>query len=90
MDLDYVRAEDLEHAWLNFELDLPLSPQKNGDPNPFYVKRPGNPVSRLERELLLPYRQPPKYFFQATAAAVNPPSCANWRPAQPSNKNTGR
>jgi len=60
---EHIVAEDLEHAWLNFELDLPLPPLPAGQPNPFYVRRPGNPTSRLERELLRPYRNPPKYFF---------------------------
>lgn len=59
---DYITATDLDHAWLNFELDLPLKPGPEGEPNPFYVDRPGNPTARLERELL---RLPPapKYFF---------------------------
>jgi hypothetical protein len=48
---------------LNFELDLPLQPGPKGETNPFYVDRPGNPTSRLERELLREYSQTPKYFF---------------------------
>ncbi|MEW5987275.1 MAG: hypothetical protein AB1791_11615 [Chloroflexota bacterium] len=63
MDFEYKVAADLDHAWLNFELDLPLEAMPGGAPNPFYVNRPGNPAARLERELLRPYRQPPKYFF---------------------------
>ncbi len=59
----YLIAHDLESAWLNFELDLPLPPQPDGASNPFYVDRPGNPVAQLERALLRPYYQPPKYFF---------------------------
>jgi hypothetical protein len=59
----YIRAEDLDRAWLNFELDLPLEPQPDGSPNPFYVERPDNPALLLKRYLLRPYRQPPKYFF---------------------------
>ena len=60
---DYNIAEDLDYAWLNFELDLPLKPLEGGKPNPFYVDRPGNPLARLERQLLRSYRKPPKYFF---------------------------
>lgn len=63
MEFEYIRAEDLERAWLNFELDLPLETMPDGSPNPFYVDRPGNPAARLEDELLSPFRQPPKYFF---------------------------
>ena len=63
MDFDYNIAEELEYAWLNFELDLPLRPGEDGRPNPFYVDRPGNPLARLERELLRPYYKPPKRFF---------------------------
>lgn len=63
MTNEYTQATDLDYAWLNFELDLPLDPMPDGSPNPFYVNRPGNPTSRLERELTRPYRQPPKYFF---------------------------
>ena len=62
-NIDYKIAADLEYAWLNFELDLPLKPEDDGSPNPFYVDRPGNPLARLERELLRPYHQPPKRFF---------------------------
>jgi hypothetical protein len=62
-DFEYVRATDLDHAWLNFELDLLLEPRPDGRPNPFYVERPDNPAAQLERQLLRPYRQPPKYFF---------------------------
>ena len=63
MTNEYTQATDLDYAWLNFELDLPLEPMPDGSPNPFYVNRPGNPTSRLERELTRPYRQPPKHFF---------------------------
>ena len=63
MDLEYITANDLDRAWLNFELDLPLEPMPGGKSNPFYVDRPGNPTARLERELLREYRQTPKYFF---------------------------
>jgi hypothetical protein len=62
-DIEYKVATDFDQAWPNFELDLPLEPGPKGEPNPFYVDRPGNPTSRLERELLRSYRQPPKYFF---------------------------
>jgi hypothetical protein len=63
MEFEYVRAEDLDRAWLNFELDLPLEPLPDGQPNPFYVDRPGNPVNELVDALLAPYFQPPKFFF---------------------------
>ncbi len=63
MDFEYLLATDLDRAWLNFELDLPLEPGPNGERNPFYVDRPGNPLARLEQELLAPYRTPPKFFF---------------------------
>lgn len=63
MELEYIRAEDLDRAWLNFELDLPLEPLPDGQPNPFYVDRPGNPVTELEDALLAPFFQPPKFFF---------------------------
>jgi hypothetical protein len=62
-DFEYVRATDLDSAWPNFELDLPLEPQSDGTPNPFYVKPPGNPAELLVTDLRHPYRQPPKYFF---------------------------
>ena len=44
---DYIVANDFDRAWLNFELDLPLKPGKNGEPNPFYVNRPANPIAEL-------------------------------------------
>jgi len=63
MDFQYILATELDRAWLNFELDLPLQPGPQGETNPFYVDRPGNPTARLERELLREYSQTPKYFF---------------------------
>jgi len=60
MDFQYILATDLDRAWLNFELDLPLQPGPKGETNPFYVDRPGNPTARLERELLRQYSQTPK------------------------------
>ncbi len=63
MDVQYITATDLERAWLNFELDLPLEMDPDGQPNPFYVDRPGNPVGELEQALLAPFYQLPKYFF---------------------------
>ncbi len=50
-------------AWLNFELDLPLKPGKDGQPNPFYINRPGNPIAELTDALLAPFYRPPKFFF---------------------------
>ncbi len=60
---DYVVANDFDRAWLNFELDLPLKPGKNGQPNPFYIDRPGNPIAELTDALLAPFYRPPKFFF---------------------------
>ena len=62
-NLDYIRANDFDRAWLNFELDLPLKPEKNGKPNHFYIDRPGNPISELIDGLLAPFYRPPKFFF---------------------------
>jgi hypothetical protein len=60
---DYIVANDFDRAWLNFELDLPLKPGKNGQPNPFYIDRPGNPIAELTDALLAPFYRPPKFFF---------------------------
>jgi len=60
---DYIVATDFDRAWLNFELDLPLKPGKNGKPNPFYIDRPGNPIDELADALLAPFYRPPKFFF---------------------------
>ena len=59
----YIRATDFDRAWLNFELDLPLHPQENGSANPFYIERPGNPISELTDALLAPFYRPPKFYF---------------------------
>ena len=61
--LDYVRATDFDRAWLNFELDLPLKPDKNGNPNPFYIDRPYNPINELVDSLMSPFYRPPKFYF---------------------------
>jgi hypothetical protein len=60
---DYIVANDFDRAWLNFELDLPLKPGKNGKPNPFYIDRPRNPIAELTDALLAPFYRPPKFFF---------------------------
>jgi hypothetical protein len=60
---DYIVATDFDRAWLNFELDLPLKPGKDGQPNPFYIDRPGNPIAELTDALLAPFYRPPKFFF---------------------------
>jgi hypothetical protein len=60
---EYFLATDFDRAWLNFELDLPLKPGDNGEPNPFYINRPGNPIAELEDALLAPFYRPPKFFF---------------------------
>jgi hypothetical protein len=62
-EFEYIVANDFDRAWLNFELDLPLQPGKNGDPNPFYVNRPGNPIAELTDALLAPFYRPPKFYF---------------------------
>jgi hypothetical protein len=56
-------ATDFDRAWLNFELDLPLKPDKNGRPNLFYIDRPGNPIAELTDALMAPFYRPPKFFF---------------------------
>ena len=61
-NIDYIKAKDFERAWLNFELDLPLKPYQ-GNPNPFYINRPGNPIEQLTDALLAPFYRPPKFFF---------------------------
>ncbi len=63
IDFEYIMAKDFDRAWLNFELDLPLKPGKNGESNPFYINRPGNPIAELEDALLAPFYRPPKFFF---------------------------
>jgi hypothetical protein len=60
---EYLVAKDFDRAWLNFELDLPLAPGKNGRPNPFYIDRPGNPINELADALLAPFYRPPKFYF---------------------------
>ncbi|MGB1253168.1 MAG: hypothetical protein ACPG8W_21325 [Candidatus Promineifilaceae bacterium] len=67
MSLNYesvpnIQATDLEQAWLNFEPDVPLPPQPDGKPHPFYVLRPEDPIGSLRRRLLRPTRDP-KLFF---------------------------
>ncbi len=62
-NFDYIVATDFDRAWLNFELDLPLKPGKGGQPNPFYIDRPGNPIAELTDALLAPFYRPPKFFF---------------------------
>lgn len=61
--INYIQAQDFDRAWLNFELDLPLKPLKDGQPNPFYINRPGNPIAELTDGLLAPFYRPPKFFF---------------------------
>ncbi len=62
-DFEYITATDFDRAWLNFELDLPLRPEENGAPNPFYVMRSENPIAELIDGLLAPFYRPPKFFF---------------------------
>ncbi len=61
--LNYEKAKDFDRAWLNFELDLPLHPSADGQANPFYVNRSGNPIAELKDALLAPFYKPPKFFF---------------------------
>jgi hypothetical protein len=60
---EYTTADNLNDAWRNFELELPLKTLPGGEPNPFYVDRPQNPTAALEQALLRPFREPPKFFF---------------------------
>ncbi len=62
-EFEYIMATDFDRAWLNFELDLPLKPGPKGEPNPFYVNRPGNPIAELVDALMAPFYRPPKFFF---------------------------
>jgi len=62
-EFDYTLATDFDRAWLNFELDLPLRPGPRGEPNPFYIARPGNPIAELIDALMAPFYRPPKFFF---------------------------
>ena len=62
-EFEYITATDFDRAWLNFELDLPLRPGPNGEPNRFYVNRPGNPIGELIDALLAPFYRAPKFFF---------------------------
>jgi hypothetical protein len=62
-DFEYIMANDFDRAWLNFELDLPLKPGPHGEPNPFYINRPLNPIAELIDALLSPFYRPPKFFF---------------------------
>jgi hypothetical protein len=62
-NFEYITANAFDRAWLNFELDLPLKPKSNGEPNPFYIDRPGNPIAELTDALLAPFYRPPKFFF---------------------------
>lgn len=61
--MEFITAIDFDRAWLNFELDLPLPGGPNGEPNPFYVNRPGNPIADLTDALLAPFHRPPKFYF---------------------------
>lgn len=61
--LEYITAKDFDRAWLNFELDLPLKPDKDSRTNFFYINRPENPVAELTDSLLSPFYRPPKFFF---------------------------
>ena len=61
--MEFITAQNFDRAWLNFELDLPLPAGKNGEPNHFYVNRPGNPIASLTDALLGPFYRPPKFYF---------------------------
>lgn len=62
-ELNYEKAKDFDRAWLNFELDLPLRPLKDGSGNPFYVNRSNNPIVEIKDALIAPFYSPPKFFF---------------------------
>ena len=62
-ELNYEKAKDFDRAWLNFELDLPLRPLKDGSGNPFYVNRCNNPIIEIKDALMAPFYSPPKFFF---------------------------
>ncbi len=59
----YEIAHDFNTAWLNFELDLPLTPSSVGAPNAFYINRPDSTLNHLYNELLSPFYAPPKLFI---------------------------
>lgn len=61
--MEFITATDFDRAWLNFELDLPLPGGPNGEPNPFYVNRPGNPIADLTDALMAPFHRAPKFYF---------------------------
>ncbi len=57
-------AMTLEDAIGNFEPNLPLQPNPDGSPHPFYVIPPKDPTSNLEKKLSrLSISETPKYFF---------------------------
>lgn len=61
--VQYQKAFDLDQAWLNFELDMPLTPVDAYDVNPFYVERSDDPMPALIDQLMAPYYNPPKLFL---------------------------
>lgn len=63
MDFEYKIAQDLDHAWLNFEPNIPLTPEPDGNNNPFYVPRPDDKIEELKHKLLRPFYRPPKHFL---------------------------
>ncbi len=63
MDFEFKIAKDLDHAWLNFEPNIPLTPEPDGSNNPFYVPRPDEKIEELKQKLLRPFYQPPKHFL---------------------------
>lgn len=63
-EFEYQTAQDLDHAWINFEPDIPLQPEDNGRDNPFYVSRPdAKKTAALKKALLRPFYEPQKFFF---------------------------
>ncbi len=64
INFEYQTAQDLDHAWLNFEPDIPLKPEEDGRDNPFYVMRPDKKKAvALKKAILRPFYQPQKFFF---------------------------
>ena len=87
---DYIAAKDFDRAWLNFELDLPLKPGEKGQPNPFYVNRPGNPIAELMDALLAPFFRPPKFYFSGHRGVENQLNCCTFWQIQTSRESFGR
>ena len=89
-EFEYIMATDFDRAWLNFELDLPLKPGPNGEPNRFYVNRPGNPIAELIDALMAPFYRPPKFFFSGHRGCGKSTELLHLMANPGIQKNTGR